>query len=251
MVLQEQLFRSRKLMCESAQDKLDLVDDLLNTMLSYDGNVQYKSVVEFDSQDENIVGFSVEATIDSSMYHMVSPNYDRAYWEFIDRLDDEIYRLTDKYFGDELQYQITVYFHKNADKVAKIAKPMIEKAMRVYSEHFGMPVLKFKIVEYIRRAELVIFIERNIEQGIRFNHVNFLTTLNNLYFKGREGIFDDFYITAIGSDIVNNANKIYESVVDGEVFCENCSWSWKLSEGGKDPYTCHKCGNENKNPHDS
>lgn len=24
--------------------------------------------------------------------------------------------------------------------------------------------------------------------------------------------------------------------------CEYCSHSWKKSEGGKDPYVCHKCG---------
>lgn len=29
------------------------------------------------------------------------------------------------------------------------------------------------------------------------------------------------------------------------VVCE-CGWSWKLSEGGDDPYVCHKCGHNNK-----
>jgi hypothetical protein len=29
------------------------------------------------------------------------------------------------------------------------------------------------------------------------------------------------------------------------VECEECGWSWKLSEGGDDPYTCHKCGHNN------
>ena len=28
-----------------------------------------------------------------------------------------------------------------------------------------------------------------------------------------------------------------------KVVCQECGWSWKLSEGGDDPYTCHKCGN--------
>ena len=27
--------------------------------------------------------------------------------------------------------------------------------------------------------------------------------------------------------------------------CGNCDWSWKLSEGGDDPYVCHKCGEDN------
>ena len=30
-----------------------------------------------------------------------------------------------------------------------------------------------------------------------------------------------------------------------KVVCSECGWSWKLSEGGHDPYTCHKCGNVN------
>lgn len=29
------------------------------------------------------------------------------------------------------------------------------------------------------------------------------------------------------------------------VHCDNCDWSWKLSEGGNDPYVCHKCGTDN------
>jgi hypothetical protein len=32
---------------------------------------------------------------------------------------------------------------------------------------------------------------------------------------------------------------------DKKIVCEKCGWSWDLSEGGDDPYTCHKCGNEN------
>lgn len=30
------------------------------------------------------------------------------------------------------------------------------------------------------------------------------------------------------------------------IVCEKCGWKWKLSEGGKDPYMCHKCGHNNK-----
>ena len=27
-----------------------------------------------------------------------------------------------------------------------------------------------------------------------------------------------------------------------KIICKNCKWNWELSEGGNDPYTCHKCG---------
>jgi len=29
-----------------------------------------------------------------------------------------------------------------------------------------------------------------------------------------------------------------------QIKCE-CGWSWKLEDGGNDPYTCHKCGKVN------
>mgnify|MGYP002507781410 CR=1 FL=1 len=36
--------------------------------------------------------------------------------------------------------------------------------------------------------------------------------------------------------------RIIEKVTKEKVICDECGWSWKLSEGGNDPYTCHKCG---------
>ena len=39
--------------------------------------------------------------------------------------------------------------------------------------------------------------------------------------------------------------KLGEVVKDGRVFCDNCDWNWKISDGGNDPYMCHKCGNDN------
>ena len=122
---------------------------------------------------------------------------------------------------------------------------MLEKAMKVYSRDYHYPNLKFKIISNLRRAELIIFINKNVEDGITaFNHTRFVSTLNNLYYKGYHGLFDDFYITAIDDYMIKNeTTKIYESVFvdDGMVTCEDCGWSWKLSEGGDDPYTCHKC----------
>ena len=34
---------------------------------------------------------------------------------------------------------------------------------------------------------------------------------------------------------------------DKKIVCQECGWSWKLFEGGHDPYTCHKCGHTNEN----
>jgi DNA-directed RNA polymerase subunit RPC12/RpoP len=44
----------------------------------------------------------------------------------------------------------------------------------------------------------------------------------------------------------NQYNKLFETVTDTEVICDECSWSWDLSDGGDDPYICHKCGHNNE-----
>jgi len=41
------------------------------------------------------------------------------------------------------------------------------------------------------------------------------------------------------TDILN------EGVKDGVVTCDKCNWHWNISDGGKHPYICHKCGNDN------
>jgi len=38
---------------------------------------------------------------------------------------------------------------------------------------------------------------------------------------------------------------ILEKVTKTKVICDNCGWSWKLKDGGDDPYVCHKCGHDN------
>jgi DNA-directed RNA polymerase subunit RPC12/RpoP len=37
---------------------------------------------------------------------------------------------------------------------------------------------------------------------------------------------------------------------DKTITCENCGWEWKLEDGGKDPYICHKCGYDNTDEYD-
>jgi hypothetical protein len=36
-----------------------------------------------------------------------------------------------------------------------------------------------------------------------------------------------------------------ETIKDNKVICDGCGWSWDLSDGGDDPYICHKCGHDN------
>jgi hypothetical protein len=38
--------------------------------------------------------------------------------------------------------------------------------------------------------------------------------------------------------------RLQKESIDEEIICK-CGWSWNLKDGGNDPYTCHKCGNDN------
>jgi tRNA(Ile2) C34 agmatinyltransferase TiaS len=40
-------------------------------------------------------------------------------------------------------------------------------------------------------------------------------------------------------------NILKELVTATEVICDNCGWEWKIAQGGKDPYLCHKCSHDN------
>lgn len=31
-----------------------------------------------------------------------------------------------------------------------------------------------------------------------------------------------------------------------KIVCKSCGWTWKLKDGGNDPYICHKCGHNNE-----
>jgi len=92
--------------------------------------------------------------------------------------------------------------------------------------------------------------------------------LENLYFSTLHNMMDD-----TSEEWESSANFIYDFIKDSygeklkdyfnnmcnervdideskspkskKVVCSECGWSWKLSEGGHDPYTCHKCGNVN------
>jgi hypothetical protein len=44
----------------------------------------------------------------------------------------------------------------------------------------------------------------------------------------------------------NQYKNLLEIVTNKEVICDNCGWSWELSDGGDDPYICHKCGHDNE-----
>ena len=40
-------------------------------------------------------------------------------------------------------------------------------------------------------------------------------------------------------------NKLDEVIVGNSIVCDNCGWSWKITDGGDDLFICHKCENNN------
>ena len=43
-------------------------------------------------------------------------------------------------------------------------------------------------------------------------------------------------------DRYESGGLVSKNSLNRTVKCSNCGWSWKLSDGGADPLTCHKCG---------
>jgi hypothetical protein len=52
-------------------------------------------------------------------------------------------------------------------------------------------------------------------------------------------------LKSLPSNILNKIELIQETVTSTEVICDNCGWEWKIEDGGKDLYICHKCGHDN------
>jgi len=43
----------------------------------------------------------------------------------------------------------------------------------------------------------------------------------------------------------NWTDSLNETIVGDKIECDNCDWSWDISSGGDDLYTCHKCWHDN------
>lgn len=46
--------------------------------------------------------------------------------------------------------------------------------------------------------------------------------------------------------MIKLTNILNEGVNGDKVVCDKCGWEWNISDGGNDPYTCHKCGTVNE-----
>jgi len=44
---------------------------------------------------------------------------------------------------------------------------------------------------------------------------------------------------------LNRIKKMMNTITEDKKITCDCGHSWNLKDGGDDPYTCHKCGNDN------
>lgn len=55
----------------------------------------------------------------------------------------------------------------------------------------------------------------------------------------------DWWSKQIAGESIDVTNQETSNII----VCDNCGWSWELSDGGNDPYDCHKCNNKNNKVH--
>jgi len=80
------------------------------------------------------------------------------------------------------------------------------------------------------------------------NDMYALKMVHKNYFRIKTGFYEDENPEEISKELCMSIN---ESINDGKVNCNKCGWSWDLTDGGDDPYVCHKCGNKNNNLNES
>lgn len=70
-----------------------------------------------------------------------------------------------------------------------------------------------------------------------------ISGINKPYPKDFNDVEDTIQVPVISENI--DFNNLEELVTATQVICDNCGWEWKIVDGGKDPYLCHKCNNDN------
>ena len=113
--------------------------------------------------------------------------------------------------------------------------------------------LKDKIVAEILSNNLSGFVE-----GYFAKESNIVKEENNQIDKKKLNFLYEYLSRLIPSNTSINLNSnnivvtfdapIIESDLETEpkINCNNCTWSWKVADGGDDLYICHKCGHDNE-----
>ena len=95
----------------------------------------------------------------------------------------------------------------------------------------------------IKNMSLKTFAKLVIDEMTMFLEQDYFSDENRIYFDDAK-IYHDEIRVPLMNYFGDRIKRMYDSVNE-KVVCQECGWSWDLSDGGDDPYTCHKCGHEN------
>jgi predicted RNA-binding Zn-ribbon protein involved in translation (DUF1610 family) len=81
-------------------------------------------------------------------------------------------------------------------------------------------------------------VENQISDCVGGRELYALKLAHKNYFRIKTGFYEDESPAEVADEICMMVAESSEKVK-----CPSCGWSWEKSEGGKDMYQCHKCGN--------
>lgn len=205
MNLNEQLLRSRYLMCESDEDLKSVFDDFIMEYFSAGGKIKIDSV--FTPSGINLI-----IEVDFSLYGRFSPNFDESYYNEIQDLlagyrDDSIKR----FFGRKFIPKDIIFTHKNVDTVINLISNDIENALSRYSnEGYCKPEFYFGTTH---KEPYLIMVILKKNRCLAFNALLFEVVLNKLYGQKYDSLVleimvDDFNLTKNVTKIYNKNGKL-------------------------------------------
>lgn len=116
-------------------------------------------------------------------------------------------------------------------------------SVRVFvGSNIVFPNIETKVYASFMRACNDVAEELIYSSNLDYNDKKIQEVYNDLVDFFRKHYFEEvkeYFLNFYKEKKEKNIQEETESVV-----CK-CGWSWKLSDGGDDPYVCHKCGNDN------
>ena len=166
---------------------------------------------------------------------------------------------TDSILNESLQPTYTMYSGITGEAWEKIwkNKNFIDKVTNVtndedfaldYSYNFKTGKYEDKYVE-ISNIPLNAFVsvrDRDYEDDDDFESIEGLDSekkINAIKYNDLFLVNLFPYKSQIKTKLVDNS--LNETIVGDKIECDNCDWSWDISSGGDDLYTCHKCWHDN------
>jgi hypothetical protein len=158
--------------------------------------------------------------------------------------------------GEKVTLDHYNYLYNNYDKMPKNAKELLNMTSENENVNFNSPefqesnerqIKSFEsnqTKEYSNHKEQKEYIEKVKKRlkKTKKSQENFLMIMNGIAMS----LNNPYMPTARFGTYINPGNKNNSTnALDKKIKC-SCGWSWNKSDGGSDPYKCHKCGNNNK-----